>query len=209
MNQLKDKQNFFEKYAVKPVKDQVSRWLTPEQDDNKLIDLIDANLANIEKEFGALSVEPKKPKRKPAPTDKNYLAQQRGPNGRFLSKKSAPVFYDSPFHVTHDKVTADEMALAVDTEIKESLITEAILITPDSKSPYKDNEVKLQEMIDKSFSKVAILTGNYVKSIDHSTEAKYTANDIREALIWGLNNHGGTMLPSKKAALYMRDRGIS
>lgn len=169
MNQPKDKPTFFEKYAVKPVKDQVSRWLAPTQDDNKLIDLVDANLNNLEKEFGSLSADPKKPKRKPAPTDKNYLAQQRGPNGRFLSKKSVPVT---------DKVVIEEVA-----------------IVPEIKEP------------DESFSKVAILAGNYVKSVN--TDAKYTANDIREALIWGLNNHGGTMLPSKKAALYMRNKGIS
>jgi hypothetical protein len=171
MNQPKDKPTFFEKYAVKPVKDQVSRWLTPSQEDNQLIDLVDANLSAIEKEFGSLSEEPKKTKRKPTPTDKNYLSQQRGPNGRFLSKKSAPVT---------DKVTVEEMPAIPKPAIKEQ---------------------------PESFSKVAILAGNYVKSID--TDAKYTANDIREALIWGLNNHGGTMLPSKKAALYMRDRGIS
>lgn len=180
MNQPKDKPNFFEKYAVKPVKDQVSRWLTPAQENNQLIDLVDAHRKNIEQSFKVPSdllmsvehcVEPKKPKRKPAPTDKNYLSQQRGPNGRFGSKKLAPVT---------DKVTVEEMPAIPKPAIKEQ---------------------------PESFSKVAILAGNYVKSID--TDAKYTANDIREALIWGLNNHGGTMLPSKKAALYMRDRGIS
>jgi len=197
MNQLKDKQNFFEKYAVKPVKDQVSRWLTPEQDDNKLIDLIDANLANIEKEFGALSAEPKKPKRKPAPTDKNYLAQQRGPNGRFLSKKAK------------EDIIVTEWLEFVSKPLDSEDAANNISTNKEVKEPLEDKEVKLQEIIDKSFSKVAILAGNYVKSIDHDTDAKYTANDIREALIWGLNNHGGTMLPSKKAALYMRDRGIS
>jgi len=197
MNQLKDKQNFFEKYAVKPVKDQVSRWLTPEQDDNKLIDLIDANLANIEKEFGALSAEPKKPKRKPAPTDKNYLAQQRGPNGRFLSKKAK------------EDIIVTEWLEFVSKPLDSEDAANNISTNKEVKEPLEDKEVKLQEIIDKSFSKVAILAGNYVKSIDHDTDAKYTANDIREALIWGLNNHGGTMLPSKKAALYMRDKGIS
>lgn len=170
MNQPKDKPNFFEKYAVKPVKDQVSRWLSNDEatkGNKELIDLVDANLTTLEKEFGSLSAKPKKPKRKPAPTDKNYLAQQRGPNGRFGSKKLVPVT---------DKV----IEVVTDPEIKEP---------------------------DESFSKVAILAGNYVKSID--IDAKYTANDIREALIWGLNNHGGTMLPSKKATLYMRDKGIS
>ena len=174
MNQPKEKPNFFEKYAVKPVKDQVSRWLSNDEatkGNKELIDLVDANLTTLEKEFGSLSAKPKKPKRKPAPTDKNYLSQQRGPNGRFGSKKLAPVT---------DKVTVEEMPAIPKPAIKEQ---------------------------PESFSKVAILAGNYVKSID--TDAKYTANDIREALIWGLNNHGGTMLPSKKAALYMRDRGIS
>lgn len=165
------------------LRDQVSRWLSHEEaaQGNELIAIVDAHRKNIEQSFKVPSdllmsvehcAEPKKPKRKPAPTDKNYLGQQRGPNGRFLSKKSAPII---------DKVTIEETSIAAEPEIKEP---------------------------PESFSKVAILAGNYVKSIDHSTDAKYTANDIREALIWGLNNHGGTMLPSKKAALYMRDKGI-
>ena len=197
----KQKPTFFEKYAVNPVKDQVSQWLSNEEStqDNKLIDLVDAHRKNLEQGVKVPSdqlmaaeqcTEPKKPKRKPTKSDLNYLSQDRSPNGRFGSKKSStPIFHESPFHVTHDKVTAYKMMLAVDAEIKES---QSVIEEPTE-----------------SFSKLAILAGNYVKSVKHDPDAKYTANDIREALIWGLNNHGGTLLPSKKATLYMRNKGIS
>jgi len=200
MNQPKDKPTFFEKYAVKPVKDKVSEWLGIIDNDIKRLNSMSPD--EMAKELDqykskSMQYEPKKPKRKPAPTDKNYLAQQRGTNGRFGSKKAKEdIIVTEWLELVSKPLDSEDAANNVSTnkEVKELL---------------EDKEVKLQEMIDKSFSKVAILTGNYVKSIDHSTEAKYTANDIREALIWGLNNHGGTMLPSKKAALYMRDRGIS
>ena len=37
---------------------------------------------------------------------------------------------------------------------------------------------------------------------------KLTISDIREAFLAGLNDHGGTMLPSKKVELYVRKKRL-
>ena len=51
------------------------------------------------------------------------------------------------------------------------------------------------------------ITGHWL-SYDGTKPKKVTLKDVRAAYIAGLNDHGGTMLPSKKAELYIKKMGL-